>query len=153
MRNLWLWVVVLVAIIGGLAWWWQATRVPVMSPMDLSAAGAVAEQSASSTVLMNATVTYNGSSFLPQTVTIAHGGTITFTSTGPQMWVASDPHPNHDGYDGNAQSVHCATGYPGPAPFDECVAGTSFVFTFNKSGTWGYHDHLNDDVGGTVIVQ
>jgi plastocyanin len=68
------------------------------------------------------------------------------------MWVASDPHPIHNGYDGTTVQQHCAAGYAGPAPFDECAAGTSFTFTFDKVGTWGYHDHLDHSVMGTITV-
>jgi hypothetical protein len=71
---------------------------------------------------------------------------------GNPMWVASDPHPVHTGYDGTSRSQHCAAGYTGPAPFDECGAGTSYTFTFDKTGTWGYHDHISDESSGTVVV-
>ena len=105
---------------------------------------------------MTAAVTYNGDNFSPSTVTIAEGGTVTFTDTdtgpNPQMWVASDPHPIHNGYDGTSLQQHCAPGYTGAAPFDECSSGTSFTFTFTKVGSWGYHDHLNESLGGTVVV-
>jgi len=101
---------------------------------------------------MSATITFNGDAFSPSNVTIAQGGTITFTSTGGPMWIASDPHPIHNGYDGTTQQQHCAAGYTGPKPFDQCSQGTSFSFTFSKVGSWGYHDHLNAGLGGTVTV-
>jgi plastocyanin len=103
---------------------------------------------------MSATVTYNGSTFSPSSVTIAKGGTVNFVATnGQSMWVASAPHPTHTGYDGTSESVHCAAGYTGPAPFDMCAAGTSFSFTFDKTGSFVYHNHLNTSAHGTVVVQ
>lgn len=102
---------------------------------------------------MSATVAFNGDAFSPSTVTIAQGGTVTFVSSAGNMWVASNPHPIHNGYDGTTLQQHCAAGYTGAAPFDQCSGGTSFTFTFNKTGTWGYHDHLNPGITGTVIVQ
>lgn len=103
--------------------------------------------------LTSVTVTYNGSSFSPSTVTIQKGGTVNFVSTAGAMWVASAPHPSHTGYDGTDRATHCAAGYTGAAPFDQCASGTSFSFTFNKTGSWQYHDHMNTGAHGTVIVQ
>ncbi|MCE9540973.1 hypothetical protein K8R03_00215 [Candidatus Kaiserbacteria bacterium] len=106
------------------------------------------------TAPMTATVTYSGTSFTPSTVTIAKGGTVTFVDSSTRgFWIASDPHPAHSAYDGTSRSTHCAAGYTGTAPFDECATGSTFSFTFNKSGTFGYHDHMNDNASGTVIVK
>jgi len=103
---------------------------------------------------MSATVTYDGSSFSPASVTIAKGGTVNFVdSAGSSMWVASGQHPTHTTYDGTSESVHCAAGYSGAAPFDQCGTGASYSFTFTKVETWGYHDHRNASAHGTVIVQ
>ncbi len=103
---------------------------------------------------MTATVTYSGHGFSPSTVTIAKGGTVTFVNqSSNKMWVASDPHPTHQGYDGTTRSQHCAQGYTGAKPFDQCSTGNSFTFTFTKTGSWGYHNHdLHQDTG-TVVVQ
>jgi len=70
------------------------------------------------------------------------------------MWVASDPHPAHTGYDGTSLAQHCATG--STPSFDECSSvakGSSYSFTFNKSGSWGYHNHANHSYAGTVVVK
>lgn len=137
MKNIWVWVVVAIIVIGGGFWYWQSMQAPAMSDDgtpaavdavdDANAAGAGNQTSDTSgtgvqvgvtagTAPMSATVTYNGSSFSPSSVTIARGGTVTFTSTGPTMWVASAPHPTHEGYDGTTRSQHCAAGYSGAAP-------------------------------------
>ncbi len=172
MQNIWIWIVIAVLVIGGGFWWWQSTQMPAMQPsdnmtgMDLGSQGAATSTAiatssgvsvgatvAVGTAPLSASVTYNGSSFSPSTVTIAQGGTVTFTSTAGAMWVASGPHPIHNSYDGTTMQQHCAPGYIGAAPFDQCSPGTSFTFTFNNVGSWGYHDHLNASVQGTVIVQ
>jgi plastocyanin len=86
-------------------------------------------------------VTFTGGSFSPNPLTIKKGYIVKFVNKGESsMWVASDPHPTH-------------TGYPG---FDEKVAvGSegSYSFTFNKVGTFGYHNHLNPMQKGVIIVQ
>ena len=59
--------------------------------------------------------------------------------SGAKVWIASDPHPVH-------------TAYPGFDSHTDIGAGESFSFTFDKVGSWGYHNHLNSTVRGTVVV-
>jgi len=100
---------------------------------------------------MAATVTYNGSSFSPAKVSIKKGGTIMWTNTGDtSMWVASAQHPTHTVYAGTNLEEHCGTG--ANDSFDQCKAGDSYSFTFDKVGTWNYHDHLHASVFGSVEV-
>lgn len=99
------------------------------------------------------TVTYDGANFSPASVTVPVGGTIHWVDTSGQMWVASNPHPVHTGYDGTDRTTHCAAGYSGAAPFDQCASGSTFSFTFTKAGSFGYHDHLNHSAAGNVTVQ
>jgi plastocyanin len=96
--------------------------------------------SATTTVMLAKaiTVTYTSSGFSPKTAIIAKGGTITFVNkSGEKMWVASDPHPTHNGYPG----------------FDMGKYGDSWSFTFDKVGSWNYHNHTNPTIGGQIIVQ
>ena len=97
-------------------------------------------------------VLYDGHAFTPQSITIAKGTTVVFIDTlGSSMWVASGPHPAHTGYDGTTLASHCA---PGTTPsFDQCKAGTSYSFIFDKVGAWPYHDHANRTAFGKVVVQ
>ena len=169
MKNIWTWIVLAVIVIGGI-WWWQSTKSPAMSddgtPAAVDAtddanaqpagstgasvnAGVTADVNAAQT---SATITYNGSSFSPASVTVKQGGSVTFTSATGNMWVASAPHPTHTGYDGTSRGEHCAAGYTGAAPFDQCKAGPSYTFTFNKVGTWLFHDHMNAGAHGSVTV-
>lgn len=86
-------------------------------------------------------VSYTDTGFSPATVTIKAGSTVKFTNNSSQsMWVASDPHPIHNGLAG----------------FDERASvekGGTYSFTFSKAGTFGYHNHLNPSDTGTVIVE
>ncbi len=161
MDSRWLGVIVLVIIIvlGG----WYVYAHPMKSQTPSTAAMNMASTTMASsttptdgTVPAPVTVTYTGQGFSPKSVTVAQGQAVTFVNqSSGQMWVASDPHPTHSGYDGTSRTTHCAPGYAGAAPFDECAqvaSGGSFTFTFDKAGTWGYHNHADDAVKGTVVV-
>ncbi|MBI5003923.1 hypothetical protein HZC00_02425 [Candidatus Kaiserbacteria bacterium] len=102
-------------------------------------------------VKKGATVTYSSSGFSPASVTIKKGETVTFVDegTGP-MWVASAVHPDHTAYSGTTRSAHCpdTTG----TAFDQCATGNSYSFTFDKVGTWHYHNHVAASDTGTIVV-
>jgi len=87
------------------------------------------------------TVTYGVSGFSPKTITIKKGDTVLFENkTEKAASIASDVHPTH-------------TIYPEFDQYKTDQRGKSeFRFTFEKAGTWGYHDHLNANMTGTVIV-
>lgn len=88
-----------------------------------------------------AVVTYDVNGFSPKTITIKKGETVVFQNkTGKPASVASNDHPTHLLYPEFDQYKTDQRGK------DE------FRFTFKKVGTWGYHDHLNATVGGTVVV-
>lgn len=86
-------------------------------------------------------VTYDGTRFSPQSVTVAPGTTVAFTNDSTRsMWVASDPHPTHTNFsDFDAKRAY--------------TPGQSYSFTFDKAGTFTFHDHLNSSVRGTVSVK
>jgi plastocyanin len=127
-----IWVIVIILIIVGLGWWWVA-KAPAPAPTDQSQ-------------------TQNTTSPAANDQGIPVGGSVTWVAQG-QMWVASNAHPVHTGYDGTDRTTHCATGYTGAAPLDQCAPGTSYTFTFGKAGTWDYHNHLNPSAMGSVVVQ
>lgn len=149
------WVVLIIIVVVGGGWYWYSQN----------GAGAVPSQTSSNPndvpnvgtgvpTTNTVTVLYGPNGFAPSTITINQGDTVTFTNNGgDEMWVASAPHPTHQGYDGTTKDQHCAAGYSGPAPFDQCAAGTTFSFKFDKVGTWAYHNHGNSRDFGTVIVQ
>lgn len=170
-QNGWIAVIIGLLIIGGGVWWFTSEKTPAPvgkaddSAQDASPTGTQLEGTQAPAqdgitvggdakvdvgVSTTASVTYNGSSFSPAEVTIKKGDKVTFTSTAGNMWVASAPHPEHTGYDGTARGVHCAAG--AVASFDQCVAGTTYTFTFDKVGTWPYHNHIKSGAYGKVIV-
>ena len=80
--------------------------------------------------------------FNPATITVNKGSAVTWTNkdTDPH-WVASDPHPTH-------------TGLKGFDSGENINKGDSYSFTFDKTGTFTYHDHLNPlKFHGTVVVK
>ena len=86
-------------------------------------------------------VDYTATGFSLATVTVKKGTTVKFINkSGGSMSVASNPHPIH-------------TDYPGFDQYKSSQKGQNeYDFTFDKVGTWGYHNHLNASDGGTVIV-
>ncbi len=137
-----------VLIIGGIYMWYkgmpQQTNSPAVSQTQATAtpvplASPSTEQSP--TVPAASSVTYSDQGFSPKTVTIKSGMTVTWTNKNVDgMWVASDPHPTH-------------TDYPGFDALKSIPTDGTYSFTFTKTGTWGYHNHLNPSQKGTVIVQ
>ncbi len=118
--------------------------------------GDTAAEVTTPTAPMSVTVTYDGKSYSPQNVTIKKGGTVTWKNTSSgNMWVASAQHPTHTVYDGTSRSAHCAAGYTGATPFDQCkgeAKGVDYSFKFDKVGDNGYHDHINASAFGKVTV-
>lgn len=94
-------------------------------------------------------VQYDGSVFSPKTVTVKKGETVTFVNNGKNsMWVASAMHPTH--------TVYPTKGGCLGSTFDACRGygtGSSWEFTFDEVGSWGYHDHLNASAWGKVVVE
>lgn len=86
------------------------------------------------------TVTITGDGFSPASVTIKKGTTVKFVNKGSKAhWPASDPHPSH-------------TAYPEFDAKQEIKSGASWTFTFDKVGSWRYHDNLNSGEQGVIIV-
>lgn len=97
-------------------------------------------------------VTYTNDGFSPQTVTVNVGDTVRFENeSSGGMWVGSDVHPTHSKYDGTSRTQHCADG--GSDSFDQCGVGDVYEFTFDKTGSFGYHNHVNSSDNGTIVVE
>lgn len=138
-------IAVIVVLAGG---WYLLYAVPASAPADQN------QTSDNGTVPPSeATIAYSSQGFSPSNVTVQLGATVMFVNqTGDRMWVASAMHPGHEVFDGTALAEHCAAGYNGPAPLDQCSAGASYSFTFLKAGTWGYHNHANASHFGSITV-
>lgn len=146
-RAVW-WIVGIIIVLGVIYLIWRSgTAGENLTTPSGDTTGAAEDMSAP----MTAAVSYDGTAFAPADVTIKRGGSVTFTSTAGNMWIAGAPHPAHTGYDGTDLARHCAAGYT-PKSFDQCVAGTSYTFTPDKVGTWPYHDHIKIGAFGRVNV-
>ena len=107
---------------------------------SVSSVSSSKSSSVSSRVAQSFVITYSASGFSPGSLQIRQGDIVTFRSTtSAGMWVASNPHPNHTEYP--ELDMHAAVG-----------SGGTFVFTFTKIGTWGYHNHFDPSKGGSVVV-
>jgi len=85
-------------------------------------------------------VSYTGSSFAPQIITIPAGTTIRFENeSATPVWPASDNHPTH-----RILPEFDSRGSIAP--------GSHYEHTFTKVGSWEYHNHLNPGETGTVVV-
>lgn len=92
-----------------------------------------------SRVSVTVIVTDNG--FEPETIQIEKGTEVVFKNSGTQPhWPASDFHPTHGIY-------------PEFDPQKPVSPGQSWVFRFNKKGSWNYHDHLKPDRLGVIKVE
>lgn len=160
MKNF-IWALVIVIILGGGYLLWQnsaqnvaGTPTPASSPTSPSPepTPAPAPSPTPTGAPITAAVTYSASGFSPAEVTIKKGGTVTWRNTsGGQMWVASAQHPSHMVYSGTSREQHCPD--TSGTAFDQCAGETgNYSFTFQKVGTWNYHDHLSAQKFGKVIV-
>ena len=161
MRNL-LWIIIAIVLIAGGYWWWSMSNTATPVNENASSAAPITASTTSETPVTTApaapqmvTVTYDGKTYSPSTVTIQVGDTVTFkNASGKNMWVASDEHPTHTEYDGTSRSTHCAAGYTGETPFDQCKPESAdYSFTFKKAATIEFHDHINPSAHGTITIQ
>ena len=100
-------------------------------------------------------VTYTNEGYSPSEMTVRVGTIVIWQNNSSQnMWTASAMHPSHIVYSGSSLSEHCPD--TAGTSFDTCkgiAPGSSWSFTFNKKGSWGYHDHLNASHFGKIIVE
>ena len=90
--------------------------------------------------------------FTPDNISVKSGTTIKFVDKSKEkMWVAVDEHPTHTKYDGTNLQKHCAV-VPSTS-FDQCMTGDEYSFTFTKTGTWDYHNHVRSRMGGKITVK
>jgi len=101
------------------------------------------------------TVEMSLSGFSPKILEINKGDTIRFINVGRGApWPASNIHPSHTSYPGSG--IGKCRGAEANSIFDACKSlggGESFTFTFDKAGTWQYHDHLKPSLRGTIKVR
>lgn len=87
------------------------------------------------------TISATDTGFSPATLTVAAGTTVIFVNDGQaQHRPASALHPTHELLPGFDSKQGIAT-------------GDRYSFTFTEAGNWKYHDHLNPQLTGTIIVE
>jgi plastocyanin len=87
------------------------------------------------------TVNMEADGFSPSSLTVQSGDTVTFENTSDEdKWPASNVHPTHELY-------------PEFDAKNAVLPGESYSFTFERTGSWGYHDHLNPELQGTIVVE
>lgn len=100
-------------------------------------------------------VTYLDSGYSPAIVTVKKGDTVYFENkSSKMMWTASAGHPIHSVYPGSNIEM-CGTNTL-IAIFDACRGysfGELWEFIFIHQGTWKYHNHLQSNHTGTVVVE
>lgn len=98
-----------------------------------------------------ASVIYDGKQFIPEEVMVIQGGKVTFyNQSDTKMWIATDNHPTHDRY-----PIKNEASCSGNA-FDQCASvskGGSWTFTFDRTSTWGYHNHMEAAHHAKVVVK
>lgn len=84
-------------------------------------------------------ITFTNDGFEPKSVTVKKGTVITVTNnSSSDVEFSSDDHPTHrKNTEMNLKSLS---------------PGESESYTATVTGTWGFHDHLDDDKTGTVTV-
>lgn len=146
------WLVGLVVLVAGLAVGWYVMQggkakpavVEEVTTQEMPATpGAGVEETVVSSpgdAMERSTVAYTDGGFAPNTLTVKKGTNVTFTNQSSKgMWVASALHPTHQLLPGFDQLKSVANG------------GT-YEYTFEKVGTWKYHNHVAASDTGTVVV-
>lgn len=137
-RPLWQWVIIYLIIGGiiyaGIYYSFLAKKGGYSQSSSTSATENPTVQQSQNTV----TLTSDG--FSPATLTIKTGEAVTWVNkSGETATVNSDPHPTHTDYT--------------PLNLGNFPDGGTLTLTFDKPGTFGYHNHLNPSVRGTITVQ
>lgn len=136
---------VIIAVAGGLVYFFVIQNTGNVVIYEAGSKTSVVAQA----VPQEEGVVYTDAGFLPKTLTVKKGVTVSFKNqSSHKMRVASDPHPKHDAYP--------TKGSCGGSTFDICTAispSQAWSFTFEIAGTWGYHNDVNPSEGGTIIVQ
>lgn len=86
------------------------------------------------------TITYTDNGFSPENYTVKSGTKVVVkNNSSNDLQFSSDDHPTHrENPELNTQTI-------GPGEIAE--------FTPKTTGTWGFHDHLNDSHTGTLMVE
>jgi plastocyanin len=116
------------------------TPTPTPTPTPAQTPTPVPTPNPTPPVSTTSTISITSSGFSPATISVKKGSTVTFTNNDTRnRWPASAPHPTH-------------TDYPEFDAKKAIVPGASWTFTFDKVGTWKFHDHIYPSQFGSVTV-
>lgn len=108
-------------------------NMPPVTPLSQQPAGPIAE-----------TVHYSKAGFDKKTVTIRKNTAVRFVNDSKvSLRVASDPHPYHTDLP-KFDSIRYI--------IDSAKSGDEYVYTFDKTGTWKYHNHEAASHMAAVVV-
>jgi plastocyanin len=151
---------IIVLVLGGLVGWMVVGKNPkapsmfrigskvtptptqslLINPFATTSPSQVGTDATKGGIVNATTITYTDSGYTPTTVTVKKGTKVTFTNTSSSgMWTASASHPTHQVL----------------PEFDQKRSvgrGSSYEFTFDKVGTWQYHNHVKASDTGVVVV-
>lgn len=154
------WIAVAVVLLLAFAWYALSAR-EASAPTETatstdSVSGELEEQPVADPEFASL-VTLTDSGFSPAALTIRAGETVRFVNQSSRgMWVGADEHPTHTEYDGTSTREHCADGLNTNGSFDQCqqaAPGSFWEYTFEKSGTFGFHNHVGASNTGTIVVE
>ncbi len=142
MRNLVIGVVVVAVLLLGGYLLMNGSKKPTSS--NNSSTNTNTSTNNSTTASDSVTVTYTDSGFTPSSVTLKKGGTLTWKNdASDQVQIGVNPHPVHTGNRAITNGEFTLDLNPGDTK----------TITINDTGTFGYHDHLDPTISGTIIVQ
>lgn len=145
-------IAVIIVVVGG---WYLLKGTPASAPeTPTEEAQTTTNTTTTTTTITGVIIVYTDQGFSPANINVPLGTTVTFVNqSSKNMWVASAMHPAHTVYSGTTLSQHCPD--TTNSAFDECkgdAPGASYSFTFNKEGTWKYHDHIDATKFGSITV-
>lgn len=128
-------IIVAVVLLGVIGWF-----IFMRDKSDSKQSSTNTTQSEDSAAAGQSVITYTDEGFNPATLTVAAGTTVTITNeSSEELDLSSDKHPVHtDNPELNQNTL---------------TPGDSETFKVTKTGTWGYHNHLNPDKKGKIVVQ
>ncbi len=144
-RPLWQWILiyaVLGIVIYGLVYYFVFSKKGgnIYNSPSTTPPATNAEATSSSTESSQDAIILTANGYTPATLTVKAGTKVTWTNqSNSNATVSSDPHPSHTAYL--------------PLNLGGFQNGEMLSLTFDKPGTYGYHNHLNPSQLGTIIVE
>jgi len=130
-RSTWIIIILAILIVAG-----GVVALTHKSSPNTVSNNAGSTSSSSSTSSSTGAIDIKNMMFTPSQITVAKGGTVTWTNNDTTTHTVTDDLSN----------------VGGPASGDIAPGGT-YSFTFNKSGSFQYHCSIHPSMRGTIVVQ